>query len=223
MTDLLTSAAPTFSAFDEGRLIASGTLAEVAIELLRIGADQGPRTALIFSDLTGGVIDFDLGGPRAEIEARADRRVAALRRAGDDEAPHRGRGRPRLGVVSREVTLLPRHWAWLSAQRGGASATLRRLVDDARRTHEARDRARKAQDATYRFLSAVAGDFAGYEETIRALFRSDRSAFQTHSSSWPDDLRAYALRLAAPAMDARPPTPPEIGDPTSGTPLSEQG
>lgn len=205
MTDLPTSPQATFSAFDDGRLIATGTLAEVAVEMLRKGLGEGPRTALIIHDQTGGVIDFDLGAPHSDIEARALHRAAALARSGE-RSTHRGRGRPRLGVVSREVTLLPRHWAWLSAQRGGASATLRRLVDDARRTHEAQDRVREAQDATYRFLSALAGDLPGYEETIRALFRSDESSFRTHSSGWPDDLRSFALRLAAPAM-----APPEQG------------
>jgi hypothetical protein len=107
-------------------------------------------------------------------------------------------------VVSKEVTLLPRHWAWLAAQRGGASATLRRLVDRARRQGAAEDRVCTAQDATYRFLSALAGDLPGFEEAIRALYRSDGAAFEKRSAAWPDDLRDYALRLAGPVFS--PPT-----------------
>ena len=125
----------TFTAFDDGRAIAAGTLSEVALAMRREGVAEGPRTALIFRDDTGAVVDFDLGGTDEEIVARAPRVVAALQRASEP----RSRGRPRLGVVSREVTLLPRHWAWLSAQRGGASATLRRLVDDARRMNHEQD------------------------------------------------------------------------------------
>jgi hypothetical protein len=171
----------------------------------RAGAAEGPRTALIFRDDTGAIVDFDLGGTDEEVVARAPRVVAALQRAIEP----RGRGRPRLGVVSREVTLLPRHWAWLSAQRGGASATLRRLVDDARRMNHEQDGIRAAQDATYRFLSAIAGDFPGYEEAIRALFRSDRPAFDAHIAVWPEDLRAYTLHLAHPALGESPPRPPQ--------------
>jgi hypothetical protein len=204
---------PSFTVFDDGHRIASGSLAEVAVEMLRKGAGDGPRTALIFHDATGSVIDFDLAGSRSEIEARAERREAALQHSRDPHGPGRGPGRPRLGVVSREVTLLPRHWAWLSAQRGGASATLRRLVDDARRQNQAEDQIRAAQDTTYRFLSALAGDFRGYEEAIRALFRSDRAAFEASISTWPEDLRAYTLCLATSAL----------GDPTSSPPPAEQG
>lgn len=190
----------SFTAFDGGRLIAAGSLSEVALAMVRAGIGDSPTTALIFDDRTGGVIDFHLQGSPDEIEARAARQVAALQGTPGAPSPRRGPGRPRLGVVSRELTLLPRHWAWLAAQRGGASATVRRLVDEARRRSEGQDRVRSAQDATYRFLSAAAGDYPGYEEAIRALFRSDGPAFEARIADWPDDLRAYTLRLAAPAL-----------------------
>jgi hypothetical protein len=111
------------------------------------------------------------------------------------EAP-RGRGRPKLGVVAREVTLLPRHWDWLARQPGGASVTLRRLVEDASRSPK--ERARAAANAAYNFLHAIAGDRPAYEEALRALFAHDRAKFEAHIASWPADIRRHALRLAYP-------------------------
>lgn len=106
------------------------------------------------------------------------------------------RGRPKLGVVAREVTLLPRQWEWLATQPGGASATLRRLVDDARKAIHPRQRRRAAQEAAYRFMQAIAGDLPGYEEATRALFADDRLAFEERIGPWPEDIRIYAVRLA---------------------------
>ena len=111
------------------------------------------------------------------------------------------RGRPRLGVVAREVTLLPRHWDWLSAQSGGASVTLRKLVDAARKQNSADDRVRRTQDVTYRFLHAVAGDVAGYEEVSRALYAWDLSRLDALMADWPTDVVAHARRLLAGAED----------------------
>ena len=108
----------------------------------------------------------------------------------------RGRGRPKLGVVAREVTLLPRHWEWLAAQPGSASVTLRRLVEDARKSGGAKQRARAARDAAYAFMHALAGDFPGFEEAIRALYADDRTRFENQVTDWPADVRDYAIRLA---------------------------
>ncbi len=98
--------------------------------------------------------------------------------------------------------MLPRHWAWLSSQRGGASATLRRVVEQARKDSAGCDRAREAQDATYRFMAAIAGDQPGYEEALRALYSLDGEGFETHTASWPADLGEHARRLAAGAFGA---------------------
>jgi hypothetical protein len=114
----------------------------------------------------------------------------------------RGRGRPKLGVVSKEVTLLPRHWAWLGTQRGGASATLRRLVDEARRRNEGRDQVRRSQDATYRFMNAMVGDAPGFEEALRALYAGDAARFDQESAPWAPDVREHARRLASAAFAA---------------------
>jgi hypothetical protein len=114
-----------------------------------------------------------------------------------------------LGVVAKEVTLLPRHWAWLSAQRGSASAVLRRLVDEARRADEGREAVRRAQDAAYRFMTALAGDEPGYEDAIRALYRSDALGFATATAGWSEDLKDQCRNMAAEAFRAPTQRDPE--------------
>ncbi|MFK2877988.1 DUF2239 family protein [Rhodanobacter hydrolyticus] len=186
---------PGCTAFDGHTLVASGTLAEVALAVKR-ALDQAPAcTPLIFDDATGQSVEVDFRGSADEVLGR-------LQPAAEGDAP-RGAGRPRLGVVAREVTLLPRHWYWLNSQPGGASATLRRLVEEARRNGSAKDRARLAGEAADRFMRVVGGDLAGYEEASRALWRGDRDAFNRHTRSWPKDVREHARRLAAIARDAQ--------------------
>ena len=115
------------TAFRGNTLLASGPLAEVAMAVKQALEQGTSEPVLTFDDATGRVIDLDLRGSEADIIARLSPPQPA-------NAPARGRGRPKLGVVAREVTLLPRHWEWLAAQPGGASVTLRRLVDEARRS-----------------------------------------------------------------------------------------
>uniref|UniRef100_UPI001F2355BD DUF2239 family protein n=1 Tax=Oryzibacter oryziterrae TaxID=2766474 RepID=UPI001F2355BD len=115
---------------------------------------------------------------------------------GADPGEPRGRGRPKLGVVGKEVTLLPRHWDWLAAQPGGPSVALRKLVDEARRAEGPRAASRAAQEAAYRVMSALAGDLPGYEDALRALFAGDRAGFETRIAAWPQDVAAYVTRLA---------------------------
>jgi len=171
------------TAFDGPLQIAAGSLAEVALAVKAAidGGAAGP--VLTFDDATGNVVDFDLRGSAAEITARL-------------EAP-RGRGRPKLGVTAREVTLLPRHWEWLAGQPGGASVTLRRLIDEARRADGGQTQIRAARDAAYRFMSAMAGDLPGFEEAARALFAGDQDRLEQQTETWPADLRSHVLRLAS--------------------------
>jgi uncharacterized protein len=183
------------TAFDGHRLLARGALADVALAVKAALAKGPPASLLTFEDASGRVIDLDVRGTDAEVVSRLTRHHGD----GDgDDAPARGRGRPKLGVVAREVTLLPRHWEWLSAQPGGASQALRRLVDQARRSDGGRSRVRTAQEAAYRFMVAMAGDLPGFEEASRALFAADRERFAQHSAAWPDDVQAYARELAWP-------------------------
>jgi uncharacterized protein len=181
------------TAFDGERRLASGPLIDVAMAVKAATAAGAEGPLLAFDDATGAVVDLDLRGSRADIAVR----LAAA--PGDPPGPPRGRGRPKLGVVAREVTLAPRHWEWLAAQPGGASAALRRLVEEARRSSGAKDRERAAQEAAYRFMAAMAGDLPGFEEATRALFAKDRLRFERHVAQWPDDVSAYATRLAGPA------------------------
>lgn len=176
------------TAFAGARKLAHGALIDVALAVK--AAETEERDAvLVFDDTSGRVVDLDLRGTTAEI-------VARLARQGGEREPARGRGRPKLGVVPREVTLLPRHWEWLARQPGGASAALRRLVDEARRADQGRTERKGAQQRAYTFLSALAGDLPGYEEAIRALFADDGDAFAARMAAWPEDIRDYALMLA---------------------------
>jgi uncharacterized protein len=188
------------TAFAGRRVLAAGPLTDVALAVKAAEAGgSAPDAILVFDDATGRVIDLDLRGSDADIVARYRPRPDAQHTAvADDAGEPRGRGRPKLGVIAREVTLLPRHWEWLAAQPGGASAALRRLVEDARKRADPRQAQRAAQEASYRFMHAIAGDLPGYEEATRALFADDRPRLEQWTADWPADIRAYALRLAAP-------------------------
>ncbi|WP_243316917.1 DUF2239 family protein [Geothrix paludis] len=187
------------TAFDGPRRLASGPLRQVA-EAVKARVDGGQAedvapSVLVLDDETGRVIDLDLRGTPEDVVARL---------GGPQEQPEkpRGRGRPRLGVVPREVTLLPRHWEWLSAQPGGASVTLRKLVEEARRAGTASERRRLAQERAYRFMAALAGDAPGYEEALRALYAGNAAAFETHIQPWPVDVREHARKLAQAAFES---------------------
>lgn len=189
------------TAFDGARRLAHGELATVVAQAKSV-FDRSPRASLlIFEDATGDLIDVDYSGTPDEVLAlMAARELRRARSHDDTDVAPRGPGRPRLGVVAREVTLLPRHWQWLSGQPGGASVALRRLVDDARRASVGRDRVRRAQEVSYRFMSALAGDLPGFEEAIRALFAGHAERFDEHTRAWPGDVRTYARQLAGPAL-----------------------
>ena len=183
---------PSCTAFDGHRLIRSGPIGDVVLAVKRAVEAEAKGPVLIFGDGDGRVIDVDMRGTDAEIVAR----LAPDPEADPAAAEPRGRGRPKLGVVAREVTLLPRHWDWLATQPGGASAAVRRLVEEARRVHAHRDSARRARDGAYRVMSALAGDLPGFEEASRALFANDPARFVDQIAAWPDDVRSYVSGLA---------------------------
>lgn len=148
---------------------------------------------------------MDFRGSLQDVLERlpADIHEAATDEAGLESAPSpRAPGRPKLGVVGREVTLLPRQWEWLNAQPGGASVALRKLVQQAQRENEGKDRVRRSQEAAFRFMSAIAGNERGFEEATRALFARDRQRFEENTSSWTPDVRDYAVGLAEAALAA---------------------
>jgi hypothetical protein len=183
------------TAFAGTARIASGELRHVALKA-RLAHAAGGRV-LVFEDASGRQVDLPLELPEGEL----------LRRLGHAEPatepvprPARGPGRPKLGVVAREVTLLPRHWDWLAAQPGGASVALRKLVDEARKVAGGNDRRRAAQESAYRFMQAMAGDLPGYEDATRALFAGDVARFEEQVATWPEDIREHASLLAADAF-----------------------
>ena len=186
----------TFTVFDGPKQLASGPLHEIARAIKRAEPSvTGP--ILIFGDATGRPIDLDLRGTEDEALARLPNRAAANPPPEAlPAAEPRGRGRPKLGVVAREVTLLPRHWDWLSAQPGGASVALRKLVEQARRTGGDAERARMAREAAYHFMSIMAGNLPDFEEAARALFADDRRRMTELIAPWPSDIRDHTVRLA---------------------------
>ncbi len=179
-------------AFDGDTLIASGPLVSI-VRAVKEAADEG-GTILIFDKEDSRPVEVDLRGGLEDVLDRLGNKEVP------DSPPPKGRGRPKLGVVGREVTLLPRHWEWLSKQPGGASVALRKLVEDARRTQSPEQRARQAKDAVYRFMLAIAGDFPGYEEALRALFADHREKFNREIEDWPHDIRGHVEALAANAF-----------------------
>lgn len=184
----------TFTAFQGSRRLASGPAGEVALVVKRM-APQPDQAIIIFEDDTGRAIDFDLRGGDREVLARLAKLVPPPVEETPPSEP-RGRGRPKLGVVAREVTLLPRHWEWLSAQAGGASVALRKLVEEARRASGDKDRARQARDAAYHFMSTMAGNLPQFEEASRALFAEDRRRFTALIADWPADIRDHIVKIA---------------------------
>ena len=191
--------------FEGSRRVASGVLAHVILAAKEIVDRGGHAPVLIFDDVTSETIEVDFRGPGEEVlqrHANAMRRFAGATAAPAPqtvapEAVPRGPGRPKLGVVAREVTLLPRHWEWLNGQPGGASVALRKLVDEARRRNDGKDRVRQAREAAYRFMSVMAGNERGFEEATRALFAGHRERFDAFVASWPADVRDHVKRLAA--------------------------
>ncbi len=153
-----------FAGFDR---IAAGPLSEVYT------ACQAQEGAAIFDPETGRVVDIDPRFPPAADLPRP--------------------GRPKLGVVPREITLLPRHWDWLATQSGGASVALRKLVEEASRSPKAQQRARR--DAAYRFATALVGNAPGYEEAMRALYAGQAEDFAAHIEAWPRDVRDELERM----------------------------
>lgn len=189
------------TAFAGTQRLAGGPVRDVA-RAVKTHLDAHPESqVLVFDNTSAHPVEFDLRGTVEDVVARIDQAAPSAAEPAESENRPRGPGRPKLGVIAREVTLLPRHWDWLAAQPGGASVTLRKLVEDARRAAEGADRRRVAQEAAYRFMSAMAGNAAGFEEATRALFAADAAAFESLTHSWPADVRDFARALANPAFN----------------------
>jgi uncharacterized protein len=189
----------TYIAFDGDRRIASGDLREIARAAKTTLDRRSDALVLIFDCYSSRPVDLDFRGTVDDVLARLPAADGAAPAASDAEpelAPNRGPGRPKLGVVAREITLLPRHWEWLAQRPGGASVAIRKLVEEARRSSEHKDRIRAGQEAAYRFMSAMAGNRPHFEDAVRALFAPDPARFRTLIAGWPADVRDHAARLA---------------------------
>lgn len=185
------------TAFLGPELVASGTLSQLAVALRKRLKKKSNDMPLVFDDHTGNPIELDLRGTAAQVEARyADSAPADPPETSEDHPPAPGRGRPRLGVIAREVTLLPEHWDWLASQPGGASVALRKLVHTARQANLERDQKRQAHERAYKVMSALAGNLPGFEESSRALFAGELDRMARLAKAWPADIRNYILRLA---------------------------
>ncbi|MGY2290398.1 DUF2239 family protein [Pseudomonas sp. SDO528_S397] len=185
--------APRCTAFFGHQRVATGSYDEVARILASL--DRPVGAVLVFDDTSGAQVDYPW--PAGYAPALPVPEVT------DTQSPSSPTvGRPKLGVVAREVTLLPRHWEWLAQQRGGASAALRRLVDEARSAHAERDALRQAKEASYRFMSAIGGDLPGFEEASRSLFADDSAGFSHVIAQWPVDVQTYLAWLARNAFTA---------------------
>jgi uncharacterized protein len=184
----------TYTAFEGDKLVFKGSLPEVVLKIKKRIGDAENSPILIFSDTTGNQMDFNFQGSEKDVVKRLEIYV------GDESPVAAGPGRPKLGVVAREVLLLPRQWEWLASQSGGASALLRRLVDEAAKKATGGDAVKQSQERTYKFMHALAGDWQGYEEALRALYKKHEKQFQAEVAVWPKDVKAYVLELAAPVF-----------------------
>lgn len=185
---------PHWTAFAGVRCIAAGARDIVARTVKQAQGCGEDAQIIVIDDATGRQVDLDLRGSPDEVVARLGERAAA-----QAEPAPRGRGRPRLGVAAREVTLLPRHWEWLDQQPGGTSGALRRLVDEAQASRSSRRS--HAQMVADRFMAVLAGNLPNYEDASRALYRGDAGLFRALMADWPQDIRFHAMRLAADAFD----------------------
>ena len=192
----MTTSQNTYTAFEGLKILAQGDLSEVVLKVKRkLGKEANNNDILIFSDSTGRSMDFNFQGNESDVLKRLE--VFTQERSSKTES---GPGRPKLGVISREVSLLPRHWEWLANQPMGASAALRQLVEEGIKKSSGGSELKAAQERTYKFMSALAGDLPGYEEALRALYKKDKAVFSDCIQHWPADIKMHTQHLAKPVF-----------------------
>ncbi len=178
-----------YTVFNHQQCIAEGTLTQIASPVQRVIQHDPEAQILAFADATGEQTDLNWFEIPDVAELRPEIHV-------EETAQPRRAGRPKLGVVAREITLLPRHWEWLGQQSGGASVALRKLVEEARRANEGKDRIKRAQETTYRVMTAMVGNEVGFEEALRALYAGNQAQFVQIVQAWPVDIQTYLQKLA---------------------------
>ena len=198
-------------AFSQGQQIAQGQALDVATQVKKFTDAHPEQSVLVLEADTGRTVELDLRGSLESVQermrsayAQISTAVAAGSQYAAEPAPpeasadevRRGPGRPKLGVVGREVTLLPRHWDWLATQPGGPSVALRKIVERSKKESAGADQRRQTTEVAYRFMSVLASNEPGFEEASRALFAGDLSQLQAQATHWPADVRALVLHMA---------------------------
>jgi hypothetical protein len=186
----------TYTAFDETSRVAQGELGDVILKIKKMMGRSNHSSVLIFSDTTGKTFDFNFQGSEKEVLKRLGTFVSKAQQKVES-----GPGRPKLGVISREVTLLPRHWEWLATQSTGASSQIRSLIDEAIKKSSGKIPMKQRQERVYRVMTVLAGDIDGYEEALRALYKRDKAGFRQFTRAWPEDLKGYLSEMAVDVFD----------------------
>ena len=194
---------PTWVAFEHHQMTATGQPAAVIAAIQQRLAATPHAMPVVLDAVSSERIELDWRAPMESLLAALPTHAPEPADGEAADGTPRGPGRPKLGVTAREVTLLPRHWEWLSRQPGGASVVLRKLVQSAMKEGSAADAKRRATDAAYRFMSIVGGDLPLYEEVSRALFAGELVRLRSLVAGWPGDVSAHMLALVA-RIDADP-------------------
>lgn len=188
----------TYTAFEDHKILSQGSLEDVVLKVKKRLEKSPESQIVIYSDITGKSMDFNFQGSEKEVLKRLE--VYTAPETDNQASAPTGPGRPKLGVISREVSLLPKHWEWLATQSGGASNTLRKLVEESMKKTSGTLTVKTAQERTYKFMSVEAGDFANYEEALRALYRKDKERFTIEIKAWPRDVQKHIFELAKPVF-----------------------
>jgi hypothetical protein len=185
----------SYTAFGNGKLIVHGGLDEVVLKIKRWNDKNTTGSLLVFNDFTGKTMEFDLRGSEKDVLQRIEMFLP------QETVVAAGPGRPKLGVVTREVSLLPQHWEWLASQPEGASGALRKLVEGAKKNLVMKETVKQVQERTYKIMSILAGDFPQYEEALRSLYRKNEETFKQHIATWTPDIKDYVMKTAEPVFD----------------------
>ena len=185
----------SYTAFGNEKLIAHGSLDEVVLKIKRWHDKNSTGSLLVFNDFTGKTMEFDLRGSEKEVLQKIEMFIPQ-----DTAAVSVGPGRPKLGVVTREVSLLPQHWEWLASQPEGASAALRKLVEGAKKNLVMKESVKQVQERVYKIMSILAGDLPQYEEALRSLYRRNAENFKQHTAIWSPDIKEYVMKIAEPVF-----------------------
>lgn len=180
----------SYTAFVGHRLLVAGPLESLLSGVKTYLDKDGRENVLIFEDQTGKQVEFDFEGTLDQV----------LSRELPEPAPT-GPGRPKLGVTSREISLLPRHWEWLEQQPQGISAALRRLVEETMKREPNKEKARRKREAAAKLMWGLCGDLPGFEEASRALYAKDLEGFEGQVRKWPKDARTHLIKMLRDAAD----------------------